>query len=143
MVGFRGREAGKRGPPRPDGTWVSAFSRPWVTPGMMFGSPENNLNNHNNQRLFSEVLNPRHCTHGLIRMNHPIWLMKPIIFFFFLRLFTYFIFWSWCILVTAGGLSLVMTSRGPLLITLPELLIAGASLVARHRFQVGCSSFKA
>ena len=32
-----------------------AFSGPWVIPGMMFGSPQNILNNHNNQHLFSEM----------------------------------------------------------------------------------------
>ena len=37
------------------GRGESAFFGLWVIPGMMFGSPENILNNHNNQRLFSEM----------------------------------------------------------------------------------------
>ena len=57
---------------------------------------------------------------------------KPEQSFFFLIVF-YFIFWLHWVFVAFRGLSLVMESRGYSPVTMLQLLIALASLVAEHR----------
>ena len=55
--------------------------------------------------------------------------------FFFFNLMNVFLFWLHWVFIAARGLSLVVASRGYSLVEVRGLLIAVASLIAKHRLQ--------
>ena len=59
----------------------------------------------------------------------------PSVLFFFFNLINVFLFWLHWVFIAARGLSLVVASRGYSLVEVHGLLIAVASLTAKHRLQ--------
>ena len=60
---------------------------------------------------------------------------RGLIFFFLIIIYLFIYFWLLWVFIALGGLSLVVVSRGLLLVTMHRLLIAEASLVPEHRLQ--------
>ena len=61
--------------------------------------------------------------------------LPSVLFFFFFNLMNVFLFWLHWVFIAARGLSLVVASRGYSLVEVRGLLIAVASLIAKHRLQ--------
>ena len=59
----------------------------------------------------------------------------PSVLFFFFNLINVFLFWLHWVFISARGLYRVVASRGYSLVEVHGLLIAVASLIAKHRLQ--------